>query len=101
MCTFVCARACVCVCVCVYSCASLGCPDVSSLGNNLSRCFVFRQGGLVCVCVLLCEPWLSRCFVFRQQLTCQDMSSLGRGALHLFVRALVVTSLSCHNVLHV
>ena len=25
--------------------------DVSSLGNDLSRCIVFRQGGSVCVCM--------------------------------------------------
>ena len=54
MCTFVCVCVCVYVCVCACSCASLGCQDVSSLGNNLSRCFVFRQGGVcVCVCALV------------------------------------------------
>ena len=59
---------CVCVCVCTLVRALV----VKMYGNNLSRCFVFRQGGLyvyvcVCVCVLLCEPWLSRYIVFRQQ----------------------------------
>ena len=39
---------------------SPSCQDVSSLGNNLSRCIVFRQGAL-CACVCLgicsvCEP---------------------------------------------
>ena len=50
------------MCVCVCSCASLGCQDMSSLGNNLSRCFVVRQGGLsvyVCVCVCVCVCVLS------------------------------------------
>ncbi len=51
-----------CVCVYVLFYVSLGCQNVSSLGNNLSR---FRQGGSVCVC------W---CFVF-------DVSSLGRAGL--------------------
>ncbi len=69
------------VCMFCYNYMSLG---VSSLGNNLSRCFVFRQGGSVCVCVyvLFCvshrlEPWLSRCFVFGQQ----PVKMLGRGVL--------------------
>ncbi len=96
------------LCVCsVLFYVSLGCQDVSSLGNNLSICFVFRQGGSVafsvhlcvcyvslgcqdvsslgrgvlCVCSVLCEPWLSMVVkMFRLwATTCQDVSSLGRG----------------------
>ena len=72
VCVCVCVRACVCVCawrvcvcVCVYSCASLGCQDVSSLGNKLSRCFLYVYGVGVCVCVSCAS------------LGCQDVSSLG------------------------
>ena len=50
---------------------SPSCQDVSSLGNNLSRCIVFRQGGSVCVCVFV---WAS---VLYMSPSCQDVSSLG------------------------
>ncbi len=55
---------------------SLGCQDVSSLGNNLSRCFVFRQGGSVCVCVYV---------LFYVSLGCRDVSSLGNNLSRCFV----------------
>ena len=80
---------CVCVCVLVWASvlyASPSCQDVSSLGNNLSRCIVFRQGGSVCVCVYLSgHLFCTRALVVKMcrlwATTCQDVSSLGRGAL--------------------
>ena len=61
------------VCVCVYMLYV-----VSSLGNNLSRCFVFRfcVCASVCICSLLYEPWLS-------SLACPTPSSKeGSGQTH-------------------
>ena len=94
---------CVCVCVCVCVCNLIVVKMLCLWATNLSRCIVFRQGGyFVCVCVCV-TSLLSRCIVFRQggcfvcvcvcvcvtsllsrcivfgQLTCQDVSSLGRG----------------------
>ena len=70
----------VCVCVCVCVCNLIVVKMLRLWATNLSRCIVFRQGGyFVCVCVCVCvTSLLSRCFVFGQ-LTCQDVSSLGRG----------------------
>ena len=61
------------MCVCVWASVVRAvlyvspCQDVLSLGDNLSRCIIFRQGGSVCVsldcvyiCTVLCEPQLSR-----------------------------------------
>ena len=78
---------CVCVCVCVSVCTlfyvSLSCQDVPSFGNNLSRCVVFRKGGFVCVCLsVVCFMWALVVKMCRlSATTCQDVSSLGRGAL--------------------
>ena len=56
--------------------------------TNLSRRIVFRQGGHVCGCLcFMLALMLSRCVVFRQ-LTCQDVSSLGRGVMYVVVCAL-------------
>ena len=66
-------RGVLCASVCVYVLFCV-CQDVSSLGNNLGSVCVF----CVCVCSVLCEPWLSRCVVFGQQ---PVVSSLGRGVL--------------------
>ena len=46
------------VCVLVFSacvCVSPCCQDESSLGNNLSRCIVFRQGALISVRVCVVQ----------------------------------------------
>ncbi len=84
---------------------SLGCQDVTSLGRGfLCVCSVLCEPWDVsslgrCVCSFLCEPWLSRCFVFRQggsvcicvyvlfyvSLGCQDVSSLGNNLSRCFV----------------
>ena len=69
---------------------SPSCQDVSSLGNNLSGCIVFRQGGSVCVFVWASVPFVSP--------SCQDVLSLGNnlsrcivgGSVCVFVWASVV-----------
>ena len=79
-----------CLSVCALFYVGLSCQDVSSFGNNLSRCVVFRQGAL-CVSV---------CALFYVGLSCQDVSSLGRGALCVCVSvcALFYVSLSCQDL---
>ena len=88
----------VCVSVCALFYVGLSCQDVSFFGNNLSRCVVFRQGGSVCVCLsVLCSIWALVVQMCRlSATTCQDVSSLGRGALCVSVCTLFYVSLSCH-----
>ena len=96
--------------VCLLMRMALGCQDAPSLGSYLSRCLIFRQGSrfqsCMCVFVNAYGSWLSRCSIFRQ-LTCQDVSSLGRGVVFsVFVnvygswlsRCSIFRQLTCQDV---
>ena len=89
-----------CVYVSVQYMCSPSCQDVLSLGNNLSRCFVFRQGGW-CVCMCLSSTCVAlvvkMCLLWAT--TCQDVSSLGRGAsVCVYVSVQYICSPSCQDV---